>query len=141
VHPGAGKVGNIWPPEHFADVVEELHARKSATVAIVEGPRDVETVARFQHACGLPGFIVRGRSITDVAALMRRADLVLCNDTGVMHVACAAGARVLAVFGPTDPFRWAPRCDNLRVVRAPDGNLQALTPATVALAAAEWAGI
>lgn len=141
VHPGAGKVGNIWPPEHFAAVVEDLHARKSATLAILEGPRDVETVARFQHACGLPGSIVRGRSITDVAALLRRADLVLCNDTGVMHVACAAGARVLAVFGPTDPFRWAPRCDNLRVVRASDGNLEALTPATVARAAAEWAGI
>ena len=139
VHPGAGKVGNIWPPENFSAVVEALHARKTATLAIVEGPRDTESVARFQHACSVPGYVVRGRSITDVAALLRRADLVLCNDTGVMHVACAARAHVLAVFGPTDPFRWAPRCANLRVVRAPDGDLRALTPATVAAVAAEWA--
>ncbi len=141
VHPGAGKVGNIWPPENFAAVVEVLHARKPASLAIVEGPRDAESVAVFQHACSLPGYTVRGRSITDVAALLRRADLVLCNDTGVMHVACAARARVVAVFGPTDPFRWAPRCDNLRVVRAPDGSLHALTAGAVASAAAEWAGI
>ena len=141
VHPGAGKVGNIWPPENFAAVVDMLHARKPATLAIIEGPRDTETVARFQHACGLPGSVVRDRSITDVAALLRRADLVLCNDTGVMHVACAAKAHVLAIFGPTDPFRWAPRCDNLRVVRAPQGDLQALSAETVAAAAAEWAGI
>ncbi len=141
VHPGAGKVGNIWPPENFAAVVDALHARKPASLAVIEGPRDEESVARFQHACGLPGYVVRGRSITDVAALLQRADLVLCNDTGVMHVACAARAHVLAVFGPTDPFRWAPRCDNLRVVRAPDGDLNALTPEKVAAAAAEWAGI
>jgi heptosyltransferase-2 len=87
------------------------------------------------------GTVVRGRSIGDVAALLRRADLVLCNDTGVMHVAAAARARVLAVFGPTDPFRWAPRCPNLRVVRARDGDLRTLPAAEVAEQAAEWAGL
>lgn len=138
VHPGAGKTANIWPPERFAAVVDDLNARRAASLVIVEGPRDGASVAEFQRACGVAGTVVRGRSITDVAALLRRADLVLCNDTGVMHVAAAARARVVAVFGPTDPFRWAPRCDNLRIVRAPEGNLRALTPATVSRAAVEW---
>ena len=140
VHPGAGKIANIWPPERFAAVVDDLNARRAASLVIIEGPRDAEAVRSFQRACGVAGTVVRGRSITDVAALFRRADLVLCNDTGVMHVAAAAQARVLAVFGPTDPFRWAPRCDNLKIVRAPDGNLRALTPAMVSHAAMEWLG-
>jgi ADP-heptose:LPS heptosyltransferase len=62
---------------------------------------------------------------------LREADLVLCNDTGIMHVACAVGARTLAVFGPTDPVRWAPRSPNLEVIRAENGDLARLDPAAV----------
>lgn len=140
VHPGAGKVANIWPPQRFAAVIDDLAAARPVSLVIVEGPRDAQSVADFQRACGVAGAVVRGRPITDVAALLKRADLVVCNDTGVMHVAAAAGARVLAVFGPTDPFRWAPRCKNLRVVRAPGGNLRALTPEAVSRSAREWLG-
>jgi heptosyltransferase-2 len=141
VHPGAGKVSNIWPPDRFAAVVDELNARKPVSLVIIEGPRDGASVAAFQRACRVTGTVVRARPITDIAALLQRADLVLCNDTGVMHVAAAARARVVAVFGPTDPFRWAPRCANLRVVRAPDGDLRQLEAAAVAREAAQWAGI
>lgn len=140
VHPGAGKTANIWPPERFAAVVDDLRSRRAVSLAIVEGPRDAEAVRAFQRACGMEGVVVRGRSITEVAALLQRADLVLCNDTGVMHVAAAARARVLAVFGPTDPLRWAPRCGNLRIVRAPNGNLRNLTPAVVSKEAEAWLG-
>jgi heptosyltransferase-2 len=140
VHPGAGKAANIWPPERFAAVIDDVCATRAASLAIVEGPRDAEAVMAFQRACSIAGTVVRGRPITDVAALLQRADLVVCNDTGVMHVAAAAGARVLAVFGPTDPFRWAPRCKNLRIVRAPGGNLRALTPEAVSKAAQELLG-
>jgi heptosyltransferase-2 len=131
VHPGAGKAENIWSPGHFATVVDALARERALSLAIVQGPADAESVRAFQSACRTPGAVVRGRSITDVAALARRADLLLCNDTGVMHVACAAGARVLAVFGPTDPVRWAPRSPGLRVVRAPGGDLTALVPELV----------
>ncbi len=132
VHPGAGKTENIWKPENFAAVVNTLAERRELSLAIIQGPADGETVRAFEAACHVGGTRVHGRSITDVAALTQRADLVLCNDTGVMHVACAAGARVLGIFGPTDPVRWAPRSPGLRVVRAPGGDLSALTPETVA---------
>jgi ADP-heptose:LPS heptosyltransferase len=62
---------------------------------------------------------------------MKRADLVLCNDTGIMHVSCAVGARTLAVFGPTDPKRWAPKSPNLYAVQAPQGRLEKLTEESV----------
>jgi heptosyltransferase-2 len=132
VHPGAGKTQNIWPPERFAAVVGALGRRRDVSLVVVEGPRDAHAVAAFARACPVEGTVVRGRSIADVAALLKRADRVVCNDTGVMHVAAAAGARVLAIFGPTDPVRWAPRCDGLTIVRAPGGDLSALQPETVA---------
>ena len=138
VHPGAGKAENIWKPENFATVVDALARKHTLSLLIIQGPADAETVRRFQSACETPGTVVKGRSITDVAALLKRADLVLCNDTGVMHVACAAGARVLAIFGLTDPVRWAPRSPGLRIVRAPGGDLRALEPATVVREAEDY---
>lgn len=132
VHPGAGKAENIWPPENFAEVVNRLRAEHDLNVCVIEGPRDAGSVGSFSGA--LRGGCVRisGRGIGEVAAVLPLVNLVLCNDTGVMHVACAVGARTLAVFGPTDPVRWAPRCPSLEVVRAKDGNLRDLTPEVVA---------
>jgi ADP-heptose:LPS heptosyltransferase len=138
VHPGAGKTENIWSPASFAAVVDSLAAHAVASLVILQGPADAGTVREFEAACRVRGTVVRGRSITDVAALARRADLVICNDTGVMHVACAAGARVLAIFGLTDPVRWAPRSPGLRVVRAPGGNLGALEPGVVVREALDY---
>jgi len=138
VHPGAGKTENIWKPENFAAVVNMLGRARELTLVVVQGPADASTVQAFTNACDVQGTIVKGRSITDVAALLKRADLVLCNDTGVMHVACAAGARVLAIFGLTDPVRWAPRSPGLRMVRAPGGDLRALEPAVVAREAEDY---
>lgn len=137
VHPGAGKAKNIWPPKCFAQVVNDLSAAKPVSMAVIEGPRDASAVAAFTRACDVEGTIVRGRKIGDVAALMLRADLVICNDTGVMHVSAAVGAHTLAVFGPTDPGRWAPRSPRLRTVRAPGGRLEELRSDSVAEKAVE----
>jgi len=126
VHPGAGKTENVWPPERFAEVVNRLGDRIEADFCVVKGPRDERHVENFGRAAKVPFAVLEGRSIGDVAAVLRDADLVLCNDTGIMHVACAVGANTLAVFGPTDPARWAPRCQNLIVIRAENGDLARL---------------
>ncbi len=127
VHPGAGKKENVWAPEKFAAVVDRIQKVKSICLFVVQGPRDRETAEAFVRAVTLSSTIIVKRSIGDVAALMKRADLVLCNDTGTMHAACSVGARTLAIFGPTDPKRWAPKCSNLYAVLAPEGRLELLS--------------
>jgi heptosyltransferase-2 len=137
VHPGAGKISNIWAPEKFAAVVEGIRRKQSTCLFVVQGPRDAETVASFNRAVSVQSTILEKRSIGDVAAVMKRADLVLCNDTGTMHTSCAVGARTLAVFGPTDAKRWAPKCENLHAVQAPEGRLELLPEETVCQKALE----
>jgi ADP-heptose:LPS heptosyltransferase len=132
VHPGAGKTENVWPPERFAETVNRIAERIEADFCVVKGPRDERHVEDFRRAVKAPFTILEGRPIGDVAAVLRDADLVLCNDTGIMHVACAVGARTLAVFGPTDPVRWAPRSPSLDVIRAENGDLSRLDPGAVA---------
>ncbi|NIM20684.1 MAG: hypothetical protein GTO51_10730 [Candidatus Latescibacteria bacterium] len=127
VHPGAGKKENIWAPEKFAAVVNRLNSVRPVGLVVVSGPRDAKPVAAFLQNVSVPGKVLEARSIGDVAAVMKKSDLVICNDTGTMHVACAAGARTLGVFGPTDPKRWAPRSPNLCTIQAPEKRLDLLT--------------
>ena len=136
VHPGAGKAENIWPVERFAAVVNALGSARRIQLVALEGPSDAEAVERFRRACDFDATVARGRRIGDIAALMQIADLVICNDTGVMHVSAAAGATTLVVFGLTDPVRWAPRFDGLHIVRSPDGVLSSVTVEMVAREAA-----
>ena len=53
------------------------------------------------------------------------------HDSGLSHLAGVLGLPTVAIFGTTDPGVWAPNGPDVRVVRAPDGQLAALTPAAV----------
>ena len=69
-------------------------------------------------------------SLVSLAALVRRADWVICNDSGPLHLAAALGVKTLGVFGPTDPRLFGPYPLNRptnHVVQAPVGDLRLLT--------------
>lgn len=123
VLPGAGKRANIWPPERFAAAASALADRLGAGVLVVGGPVDRFAVDAFLRASERRPEAVAFVGVGTLASLMRRAACALCNDTGVMHVAGAAGARCVAVFGPTDPRRWKPVNETVVAVRAMDGNV------------------
>ena len=61
-----------------------------------------------------------------LAAALAGARLLLGNDAGVSHLAAAAGAPTLALFGPTDPALWAPVGPCVRTLRSADGSLATL---------------
>ncbi|HEX8490708.1 MAG TPA: glycosyltransferase family 9 protein, partial [Chthoniobacterales bacterium] len=48
------------------------------------------------------------------------------HDSGISHIAAAAGARCILLFGWTDPTIWAPANDNVTVLRAPEGKMRLL---------------
>jgi heptosyltransferase-2 len=60
-----------------------------------------------------------------LAAVLEHATFV-GHDSGISHLAAAAGARCILLFGPTDPNVWAPTNKNVRVIRAPNGDLRKL---------------
>jgi len=69
-------------------------------------------------------------SLTSLAALVRRADWVICNDSGPLHLAAAMHVKTLGIFGPTDPRLFGPYPLNSptnHVVQAPVGDLRLLT--------------
>ncbi|MFQ3535565.1 MAG: glycosyltransferase family 9 protein [Aggregatilineales bacterium] len=115
VHPGGGvNVGmrmleKRWPAERFAELAERLAKRLDARIVVIGASSDREAVGRFKAALGHACLDWSERfSLVETAALAVRAALYIGNDNGVGHLAAAAGARVLMIFGPSDPRRYAP---------------------------------
>ncbi|NPV06603.1 MAG: glycosyltransferase family 9 protein [Anaerolineae bacterium] len=109
IHPGSGDYSPArrWFPERFAAVADELSSHLGLAVVLVGGPRDdVESVRALMSEPSLD--LSRRTDIPTLAAILSRSALFLGGDSGVMHLATAAGAPVLALFGPTDARAWGP---------------------------------
>ncbi len=137
--PTANWPPKIWPAERFSALLEALREGPlpAAIPAIFAGPGTVEreTAAPLLHylpdAIDLTGQL----SIPEAAACLARAALFVGNDSGLMHLAAAAGAPTLGLFGPTDATEYAPSGRRAAVTVAATGQMQDLTVAQ-ALAAA-----
>jgi ADP-heptose:LPS heptosyltransferase len=122
LHPGSGAPRKNWPPERFAALAERLSDKRPFLV--VEGPADraaCEAVLRIGRARLASG--LRPRIL---GAVLARAGLFVGNDSGVSHLAAAYAAPVLALFGPTDPAVWSPLGARVKVLCAPEGQMDAL---------------
>lgn len=123
VHPGAGKAQNLWPAERFAAVAGRAR-RRGVDVLVLHGPADAAALAalrRRAEAEEAPGRlrVAPPLPVGTAGALLEQADRLLCNDTGVMHVAGAVGVPTLALFGPTDPELWKPPNPRVVALRSP----------------------
>ena len=114
-HPGAGKIPNRWPAERFARLADALSV--SAFTVITSGPMDEGPVGAMVKALHTPYELIANQPIRAVASAIHYADLLVSNDTGIMHVGAAVGTPVLSLFGPTEPGEWAPTGDRHRYIR------------------------
>jgi heptosyltransferase III len=104
VFPGSGSPRKNWPAVNFVQLAERI--RLIHPVLVVLGPAERGLAASF-HACDLLS-VVGDLELGELAAIARVARCFIGNDSGVSHLAAAAGARGLVIFGLTDPQRWRP---------------------------------
>lgn len=108
LHPGARHPVRRWAPARFAATADALAERGLAVV--LSGSSDerriADEVARGMRA---PALNLAGRtSLGALAALLAGSRMLVCNDTGVSHLADALGTASVIVFTGSDPERWAP---------------------------------
>ncbi len=122
VHPGASVRERRWPPERFAEIADVL-ARRGLGIVLTgsDAERDVTREVRAAMSAGEAVDLAGRTSVGALGALVRDARVVVCNDTGISHLAAALRVPSVVVF--TSPWdRWAPLDRDLhRVVRNPDG--------------------
>ncbi|GAB3587804.1 glycosyltransferase family 9 protein [Amycolatopsis endophytica] len=109
VHPGAAFGSRRWPPQRFAEVAREL-ACDGHRVVVTGSAGEGELARRIAAAAGLDeDAVLAGRTgLTELAALVAGARLVISGDTGAGHLATAYGTPSVLLFGPTPPWRWGP---------------------------------
>jgi ADP-heptose:LPS heptosyltransferase len=124
VQPGGFYPAQRWPFERWVELVAELLRSGGVTSAVLLlGPEDEEAPARAWEA-GCPGQPVRRPADAwELARTIRGLDVLLCNNSGPLHLAGALGVPTLSTLGPTDPVRWWPVGPHQVVVRSPDGTI------------------
>jgi ADP-heptose:LPS heptosyltransferase len=109
VHPGAGARARRWPAANFAYVADMAARRLGAHVILLDGPSDGGLAQEVQAAMAQPASLVRSAmSIPRLFGLFTQVDLLLCNDSGPMHMAAAVGTPVCALYGGQSRLTWGP---------------------------------
>ncbi len=130
--PGANWPGKRWPVAHYAALAEELRDDFDSLVLLGNAADVIEAGTRLD-ALALPTLNLMGRtSLIEATALMRQATLFVGNDSGLGHLASAAGIPSVTVFGPGRPERYRPWGSRATLLMAPGLALDELLPATVA---------
>jgi ADP-heptose:LPS heptosyltransferase len=108
VHPGAQLPSRCWPPQRFAQVADAMIER-GCSVVLTGTSAEAGLVAEVQHAMRHPAVDLAGKTnLWVMGALLERARMLVCNDTGVSHIAAALGTRSVVVSSGADVARWAP---------------------------------
>ncbi len=107
---GASWKTKRWPPEHFAAIARRAYETRGAGLVAIGSAEDSPLVAELRGCLDpIPLLDLCGRTtLRQVAALAAEADLVLSNDSGPLHLARAAGARVVGLYTCTSPQLHGP---------------------------------
>jgi lipopolysaccharide heptosyltransferase II len=110
-NPGQSAHHKLWPKENYTRLIKIL-LRKYRVIIV--GDKNDTPIGKFIvheiDAKSKPLLInmIGKTSIQQTAAIMKYAQCIICNDTGAMHIASAFNEKIISLFGPTDPKRFAP---------------------------------
>jgi heptosyltransferase-2 len=108
-----------WPAESYVILARRLHAATGYPVRLYGAAGDREVCRQIASAVpGVESFAGQ-TSLEEFLSALAHARLVVCNDSGAMHVAALLGVPVVALFGSTDPVRTGPLGTTTRVLSHP----------------------
>jgi heptosyltransferase III len=121
VAPGSGHPKKNWPLSHYFELTRTLAWEYRLHPVWLAGPAEAAWLPYVRGLAEAQGHtLLANLSLRSVARVLARSHLHIGGDSGITHLAAAAGARrVLALFGPTDPLVWAPFGDNVTVATGP----------------------
>jgi ADP-heptose:LPS heptosyltransferase len=132
VGPTANWGGKQWPADRFAEMVQRLTGPRGilpgARVAIFGAAHEREAALPVLAAASDPLDLIGSADLLNVFALLRRCTLFVGNDSGLMHMAAAAGTPTLGLFGPSAEWRYRPWGERTAVARTKE-SLEELTSA------------
>jgi len=132
IHPGSGSHDKSWPVEKWIDLFSpDNHFADLKRLLVISGEADEAQANQLEREWKNRGVrFLRNLPLTRLAAVLEHS-IFIGHDSGISHLAAAAGANCILLFGPTNPDVWAPKNENVRVLRSPSGKLDDLQIETV----------
>src|SRR5213596_479894 len=137
IHPGSGSTEKNWPLENWialfsrnggVPLTEDKRGEvgNALSLVVISGEADKTEVRVLEREWKNRGIhFAKALPLPHLAAVLERS-IFIGHDSGISHLAAAAGANCVLLFGPTDTDVWAPRNKNVQVIRAPNGRLSDL---------------
>ena len=120
INPGAGWISKRWPPRQFARVARYLgEAYRMPSLVVWAGDQEQQWARQIVEHSGGHGILAPATTLTQLAAVMRRALFFLGGDTGPLHLAHAVNTPCVALFGPTLASDSGPYGHRHQIVQSP----------------------
>jgi 3-deoxy-D-manno-octulosonic-acid transferase/heptosyltransferase-1 len=108
----------LWKPFRFSELADRVAAELRASVVFTGSEKDRPVIQEIAGQMEAEPLNLAGKTtLKELACLYSRCRVLVTTDTGPMHIGAAMGCRVVALFGPTAPFRTGPYGEGHRVVR------------------------
>lgn len=120
IHPGCGSHGfpRQWPAEYYLELITKLQAEQRGKIILTGGSQEKELVARIAAKLENKPVVAVGWDLSETIALIKKFKVLVCGNTGVMHIAAAVKTPVVALHGPTNPKKWGPWGENHTIITA-----------------------
>lgn len=128
-HPGAGKKNNTWNENKFIELIKRLHLHFDNYILITSGWTDdaiVPVIRTELTTSKIKHIILHNAEIKKLGAILSLVDLYITNDTGTMHIAGYSGAKMISLFGPTNPIEWAPKGINQKYIKSKTNDINGI---------------
>lgn len=117
VHPGGHYASQRWGFDRFASLVNKLAERYNFHILVIGGAGDRDEVKKIMEA-------VKGKDVEaifpdlkELVRILSGCSLLVCNNSGPLHLAAALGVPTVSMMGPTDPALWWPKGEVQTVIR------------------------
>ncbi len=123
-HPGSARAEKFWEPGRWAEAIDHCARETGLTCVLTGGRSPVEQaqIASIKNAAQSTPLDLSGKtSLLTLAALVRKARLLVTVDSAPMHFAAAWNTPQVVLFGPTNPFHWHPRSESAMVLLGETG--------------------
>jgi lipopolysaccharide heptosyltransferase II len=117
IHPGGYYPSQRWMTERFAATGDKIIEDYAAQIVLIGGPGEETLAEKTASAMRGEPLVWVNESLVNLVALIDKCDLLICNNSGPLHIATAVKTPTVSTLGPTDPVRWWPHGGTSVVVK------------------------
>jgi ADP-heptose:LPS heptosyltransferase len=121
-HPGCGENGKPreWDIQKYIQLAKRLHEYDENIIIVITGTKLERDLGKtlYEETCEFSILTSGEFTLEQTAAIVERAQLMVCSNTGILHISTCVGTRTIGLHGPTNPIKWGAYNKNAVVIQS-----------------------